>query len=84
MGAYYFRIRADRINFSSMADADWGWGFGPNLKRGPTFRLKRFRDFGSMADADWGWGFGHRMMKRDQQKSKRFLTLKQPIVKYVP
>ena len=56
-----------------MADADWGWGFGPNLKR--TFRLKRFRDFGSMADADWGWGFGHRMMKRDQQKSKRFLTL---------
>ena len=66
-----------------MADADWGWGFGPNLKR--TFRLKRFRDFGSMADADWGWGFGHRMMKKDHQKSKRFLTLKkQPIVKYVP
>ena len=66
-------------DFSSMADADWGWGFGPNLKRGPRI-TKRFRDFGSMADAEWGWGFGPNL-KRDDQKSKRLL-IKQPNVKY--
>ena len=75
LGMNFRRNFKDLSEFYSMADADWGWGFGPNNKRSPRI-TKRFRDFGSMADADWGWGFGP-IHKKDQDShkiSKRFFN----------
>ena len=55
-----------------MADADWGWGFGPNSKRSPRITKKKFIDYdvGGMGDAGWGWGYGPNSKRA--LRSKRF------------